>query len=86
MISNEYSVMTNDNGDEMKILPNVIFNSIPSGFKMHSTVTVLSNDKTQRIATLNAGDITTQIPALPKRAIAPKRVLTPKKAVIPEGD
>ena len=78
MISNEYSVMTNDKGDEMKILPNVIFDSIPSGFKMHSTVTILSNDKTQRIATLNAGDITTQIPAIVKRVLTPKKVVTPK--------
>lgn len=78
MISNEYSVMTNDKGDEMKILPNVVFDSIPSGFKMHSTVTILSNDKTQRIATLNAGDITTQIPATVKRVLTPKKVVTPK--------
>lgn len=78
MISNEYSVMTNDKGDEMKILPNVIFDSIPSGFKMHSTVTILSNDKTQIVAILNAGDITTQIPAIAKRVLTSKKVVTPK--------
>lgn len=92
MVSNEYSIMTRD-GEVQTILPNVKFDSIPAGFKMHSTVTVLSDDKKRRIATLNAGDITTEIKDLqiPKPTVTvdkevPKDVIKPKRAVTPKGD